>query len=282
MSSSSEAAREFAYTRRDFERVKALIHQRAGIALSESKVDMVYSRLSRRLRELGIPAIRDYLDRLDANERDAEWTEFTNALTTNLTAFFRESHHFEVLREHLGRLPPGRPVRIWCAAASTGEEPYSIAITVAEHFKLLAPPAAILATDLDTNVLAIGEAGVYPLDRVAKLSEQRLRRFFRRGTGSNEGFVRVVEPLRQIIQFRQLNLLDERYAVRGGLDAIFCRNVMIYFDKATQRRILQRLVSLLNPDGLLFAGHSESFLHAADLVKPCGRTVYRRADAPGP
>ena len=281
MSSSSEGqaapVREFGYTRRDFERVKGMIRERAGIALADSKQDMVYSRLSRRLRELSLRSVGQYLDRLAGNALDGEWTEFTNALTTNLTAFFRENHHFEILRDHLATLPPGKPVKIWCSAASTGEEPWSLAMTVAEHYGLMAPNVAILATDLDTNVLATAERGVYPLERVAKLSEARLRKFFRRGTGAHEGQCRIVDALRPIVHFRQLNLLDERWPIRGGLDAIFCRNVMIYFDKPTQYRILKKFVPLLNPDGLLFAGHSESFLHAADLFKPCGRTVYRLA-----
>lgn len=268
--------REFHYTRRDFERVRRLIHQRAGIALADSKFDMVYSRLARRLRALELDSVGVYLDRLE-QAGPAEWQEFTNALTTNLTAFFREAHHFDLLRQHLAQLPRARPVRIWCAAASTGEEPYSLAITVAEHYGK-APPVRILATDVDTQVLKVGQEGVYPLERVARLPRERLRRWFRRGAGVHEGYCRVADELRALLTFRPLNLLDERWPLRGPLDAIFCRNVMIYFDKPTQRSILEKFLPLLQPDGLLFAGHSESFLHAADLFRPCGRTVYRRAD----
>jgi chemotaxis protein methyltransferase CheR len=273
----AEHSHEFRYTRRDFDRVRRLIHARAGIALADSKYDMVYSRLSRRLRALGLAGVGEYLDRLERGGA-GEWQEFTNALTTNLTAFFREPHHFEVLRAHLAMLPRGRPVRIWCAAASTGEEPYSIAITAAELYGR-DPPARILATDVDTQVLATAEEGVYPLERVRGLSRERLRRFFRRGTGEREGWCRVAEEPRRLLAFRPLNLLDERWPLRGPLDAIFCRNVMIYFDKPTQRRILEKFAPLLQPDGLLFAGHSESFMHAADLFRPCGRTVYRLAAA---
>jgi chemotaxis protein methyltransferase CheR len=271
--------REFAYTRLDFERARRLIRQRAGIALADSKVDMVYSRLSRRLRALGLRSVGDYLD---AVERDAgaEWQAFTNALTTNLTAFFREPHHFDILREHLARKPRGHAARIWCAGASTGEEPYSVAMTVLEHYGD-ATAASILATDVDTQVLETAAAGIYPLERVEQVPQERLRRFFLRGTGVHEGYCRVADPVRAAVRFRTVNLLEAPWPVTGPLDAIFCRNVMIYFDKATQYAILARFAPLLAPDGLLFAGHSESFLHAADLFRPCGRTVYRLATAGG-
>jgi len=272
--------REFGYTRRDFERVRRLIYRHAGIALNDSKVDMVYSRLARRIRALGLQRMRDYLDRVEGDD-SAEWQAFTNALTTNLTSFFREPHHFEALRGWLAGVPPTRPVRIWCAAASTGEEPYSIAMTVMEHYRNVWPPVSILATDVDTSVLATAEAGIYPDDRVHALSKARLRRFFRRGTGERAGYVRVADDVRALVRFEPLNLLEQDWAVRGPLDVIFCRNVMIYFDKATQHRILSRFVPLLAADGLLFAGHSESFMHAADLFRPCGRTVYRLATPAG-
>jgi chemotaxis protein methyltransferase CheR len=273
-------SREFGYTQRDFQRVRRLIHRRAGIALNDSKVDMVYSRLARRLRALGLQRMRDYLDLVEA-DAGAEWQAFTNALTTNLTSFFREPHHFEVLRDWLARVPPTRPIRIWCAAASTGEEPYSIAMAVMEHYRHVWPPVSILATDVDTSVLATAEEGIYPEDRVQSLSKPRLRRFFRRGTGEHSGYVRVADYARALVRFEPLNLLDDRWPVDGPLDVIFCRNVMIYFDKDTQRRILSRFVPLLAADGLLLAGHSESFLHAADLFRPCGRTVYRLAAPAG-
>jgi chemotaxis protein methyltransferase CheR len=272
--------REFGYTQRDFQRVRRLIHQRAGIALNDSKTDMVYSRLARRMRALGLQRMRDYLDLVEGDS-GVEWQAFTNALTTNLTSFFREPHHFDVLREWLAGVPPSRPIRIWCAAASTGEEPYSIAMTVMEHYRNVWPPVSILATDVDTSVLATAEEGIYPEDRVQALSKARLRRFFRRGTGDNTGYVRVMDDARALVRFEPLNLLDDHWPVDGPLDVIFCRNVMIYFDKATQRRILSRFVPLLAADGLLLAGHSESFLHAADLFRPCGRTVYRLAAPAG-
>ena len=255
-----------------------MIHARAGIALAEGKMDMVYSRLVRRLRATGQDSFGEYLSQLELEPSSAEWEQFTNALTTNLTAFFREPHHFDILRDYLAG-HRARRLRIWCAAASTGEEPYSIAMTIAEHFDKLQLPVEILASDIDTQVLATAQRGVYPLERVEKLSAARLRQFFQKGSGAQEGYCRVRSELRERIQFLPLNLLDSRWPLEGPFDVIFCRNVMIYFDKPTQYRVLQKFAALLQPDGLLMAGHSESFFHAADLVKPCGRTVYKLSDA---
>jgi chemotaxis protein methyltransferase CheR len=273
----SEPEREFAYRPADFERVRALIYARAGISLAPSKRDLVYSRLSRRLRATGYDSFSAYLDALEEAPGAEEWTAFTNALTTNLTAFFREAHHFDMLREHLRTQPAGTRILLWCCAASTGEEPYSMAISACEAFGTLTPPVSILATDIDTNVLAVGERGVYPLERVRDLSQERLRRFFQRGAGSNAGQCRVVEPLRRLISFRALNLQDRHWPMRGPFAAIFCRNVMIYFDKPTQERLLRRFVPLLGDDGLLFTGHSETlFGGASTLLQSLGRTAYRK------
>jgi chemotaxis protein methyltransferase CheR len=273
--------RDFTFTARDFDRVRQLIHGRAGIALSETKRDMVYSRLGRRLRALNLVSFKDYLDQLEARGSDEEWQAFTNALTTNLTSFFREAHHFEILREFLAGKGRHTPAKIWCSAASTGEEPYSLAITACEAYDTLTPPVKILATDIDTNVLETAAAGIYPEERVEKLDEARKRRYFRRGSGINAGKVRVIDELRELITFRPLNLLDARYPMKGPFDALFCRNVMIYFDKPTQRDILLKMAPLLSPDGLFFAGHSESFFHATDIVTSIGRTVYRRTPPRG-
>ncbi|HEX4871060.1 MAG TPA: CheR family methyltransferase [Nevskiaceae bacterium] len=272
--------RDFSFTTRDFDRVRQLIHGKAGIALADSKEEMVYSRLARRLRALGLDSFQTYLDRLETGADAEEWQAFTNALTTNLTSFFREPHHFEALVGFLQALPGGHPVRIWCSAASTGEEPYSIAISACEAYGSLTPPVRILATDIDTQVLATAARGVYALDRLDKMSPERRRRFFLKGQGAAAGQCRVIEPLRALIQFEPLNLLDPRYPMRGPFDVIFCRNVMIYFDKPTQLAVLRRMVPLLARDGLFIAGHSESFFHAADLIRSVGRTLYRRADAP--
>jgi chemotaxis protein methyltransferase CheR len=271
-------AREFVFSTADFERVRKLIYQHAGISLSPVKQDMVYSRLARRLRATGKQSFTEYLDALEKNGGD-EWERFVNSLTTNLTSFFREPHHFPIFAEHLRKLGAKRPVRVWCSAASTGEEPYSIAMTVAETFGSDASHVSIVASDLDTNVLATAQKGVYPVERVEKLSPERLRKFFLRGTGSQEGYVSVRPELKKMIEFQRINLLDASYSLRGPLDVIFCRNVMIYFDKPTQYKILSRFAPMMPADGLMFAGHSESFLHAADLFRSLGKTVYALAAA---
>ncbi|WP_246265436.1 CheR family methyltransferase [Aromatoleum diolicum] len=269
--------REFELTSADFERIRKLIHDHAGIVLSPAKQDMVYSRLARRLRVCGDRTFAEYIARL---ERDRiEWETFVNSLTTNLTSFFREAHHFDILAERMRRVAEKRVIRIWCNAASTGEEPYSLAITACEAFDTLTPPVQIFASDIDTNVLAHAERGLYREDRILRLSPERIRRYFQRGAGVPEGELRVRPELQRLLSFRRINLLDPNWSVQGPLDAIFCRNVMIYFDKATQYTILKRFAPLLRKDGALFAGHSESFMHAADLFRSMGRTVYQRIDA---
>jgi chemotaxis protein methyltransferase CheR len=269
-------AREFHFSHKDFQRIRKLIHERAGISLSEAKHDMVYSRLARRLRARGVKRFSEYLELLRLGD-EAEWEAFINALTTNLTSFFREAHHFPLLAEHAARQEKGRKLQVWSCACSTGEEPYSIAITLAETFTTLTPPVSILASDLDTQVLCKAEEGVYPLERVERLSPERVKRFFLRGTGPQAGQARMRPELRQAIQFRRLNLLDPVWPPCGPFDAIFCRNVMIYFDKHTQAEILRRFASLLRPDGLLFVGHSESLFHVSETFRLRGKTVYELA-----
>jgi chemotaxis protein methyltransferase CheR len=269
--------REFQFSSADFERVRELIYKHAGISLSPIKQDMVYSRLARRLRARGDRTFAEYLDR--AQREPDEWETFVNSLTTNLTSFFREAHHFDILAERLKKHGGRTPFRLWCSAASTGEEPYSLAITACEAFNTLTPPVQIIATDIDTNVLATAEKGVYGMDRVDRLSKERMQRFFLKGTGGQAGFARVRPELQRLIEFKRINLLDKTWAVQGPFDVMFCRNVMIYFDKPTQHEILKRFMPLLKTDGLLFAGHSESFLHAADIFRSLGRTVYERTDA---
>jgi chemotaxis protein methyltransferase CheR len=226
---------EFAMRDAEFERICRLIYQRAGITLAPSKRTMVYSRLARRLRALGDASFAEYLKRLD--DLDAqEWEQFVNALTTNLTSFYREPHHFEILREHLkARRTQGR-LRIWCSAASSGEEPYTLAFTAIEAFGSLNPPIEIIATDIDTTVLQRARLGVYPLDAVKSLPAERVARFFRRGVGENAGMVKVLT-------------------------------------------LLERMAPRLDPDGLLFAGHSENLSHARAFLHPLGQTVYRLAAA---
>lgn len=264
--------REFGFTSQDFARVRKLIYQRAGISLSEAKTDMVYSRIGRRLRTIGMQSFKEYLDYLEQSDEAAEWEAFTNALTTNLTSFFREEHHFPILAAHIVELK--KPVRIWCSAASTGEEPYTIAMTACEAFNTLKPPVEIIATDIDTNVLATASRGVYPMDRVSKLSLERKKRFLLKGTGKSEGTVKVRKELQQLITFQPLNLLAESYPLQEPFDAIFCRNVMIYFDKPTQSKILEKFVPLMKSHALLFAGHSENFLYVSNAFRLRGKTVY--------
>lgn len=268
-----DATREYEFTTQDFNRIKKMIYGRAGISLSPSKQNMVYSRLARRLRINGFASFKEYLDSLDS-ANSAEWEAFTNALTTNLTSFFREQHHFPILEQHAGRRRNNGKIHLWCSASSTGEEPYSMAISMIQAFKTLTPPVHILATDLDTSVLAKAKAGIYPMERLEKIPKDQLKKYFLRGKGVHEGYVMARPELRDLITFRQLNLLDNKWPIRGPFDAIFCRNVMIYFDKSTQYKILQKFVPLLAPDGLLFAGHSESFQHASDLFRLREKTVY--------
>jgi chemotaxis protein methyltransferase CheR len=267
-----ETVKEFDFTARDFERVRALIYKRAGIALADSKQEMVYSRLARRLRAVGMTSFATYLDTLESDQSSGEWEAFTNALTTNLTSFFREAHHFPILAEHAKKVK--EPLEIWCSASSTGEEPYSIAMTLCEAFGTMTPPAHVIATDIDTNVLQTGANGVYPIERLDRMSPERAKRFFLRGKGAQEGMVRVRPELRQMVTFKQLNLLSADWPVSGPFDAIFCRNVMIYFDKPTQGKILNRFAPLMKRDALLFAGHSENFLYVSNAFKLRGKTVY--------
>ena len=278
ISPSAQNANVGEFSRADFDRVRAMIHRHAGIALNPSKQSMVYSRLSRRLRALGCSDFGAYLDGLDnGSAGDGEWQEFVNALTTNLTSFYREPHHFPVVAEHALRQSASGPVRLWCCAASTGEEPYTLAITMMEAFNSSRPPVTIVATDIDTAVLARAERGVYAAETVEKLAPALLKRYFLRGRNANEGQVRVRPEVRALVSFDALNLLDARWPLQTRFDAIFCRNVMIYFDKPTQHRVLEKLAARLLPEGLLFAGHSENFTQARDLFELQGKTVYRLA-----
>ncbi len=268
--------RAFVFDQCDFRRVCRMIHARAGIHLGAHKRDMVYSRLARLLRARGLERFSDYLDLVEADAGN-EAQDFVNALTTNLTSFFREDHHFDALATQLLQSRrDGRTLLLWCCAASTGEEPWSLAITACEAFGTLAPPVRILATDTDTGVLQVAAQGIYPLERIGAIDMQRKRRYFQRGSGPNAGQCRVRAELQALVEFRPLNLLDADYGLPiAAHSAVFCRNVMIYFDKPTQYRVLQRIAPLLAPEGRLYAGHSESFNHALDLVVPCGRTIYR-------
>ncbi|PZP91684.1 MAG: methyltransferase domain-containing protein [Variovorax paradoxus] len=271
----ASVGREFAWTQADFTRVQRLIYQRAGISLHDGKHAMVYSRLSRRLRDTGYNSFDDYLSWLERDD-GAEWQEFVNALTTNLTAFFREQHHFVLLDQHLRQhRPAGSGWRIWCSAASTGEEPYSIVMTAMEALGG-ATGFGLWASDIDSKVLATAQRGVYRLESLKGVSQERLQRFFLRGKGSNEGLVRVRPELIKAVDFLPVNLIRNDWPFREPFDVVFCRNVMIYFDAPTQRQVLERIHRVMRPGGLLFVGHAENFSESRDLFTLKGKTAYER------
>ena len=263
--------REFDFSDEDFRSLRDLVRSVAGITLSEAKRELVYGRLSRRLRALQLSGFAEYIELIE-NGSDEELEEFTNAVTTNLTSFFREPHHFELLRlraqQHRER--ERRPLRIWSAACSTGEEAWSIAMTLREA----GCPGDVLATDIDTNVLETGDAGVYPAERTDALPPERLRAHFLRGTGENDGWVNIRPELRGMVKFRQLNLQAQPWPAMDAFDVIFCRNVAIYFDRDAQRQLLTRFAQLLRPGGLLAVGHAESFPASNRAFRACGRTAY--------
>jgi chemotaxis protein methyltransferase CheR len=273
-----ETLSEFTYTDDDFRRVQKIIGEHAGISLSDAKKSLVYNRLTKRLRLFGLRAFSEYLDYVDEHVEE-EFSHFVNAITTNLTFFFREEHHFDFLRDVdfprlLERNQRSRRIRIWSAGCSTGEEPYSLAITVKENI----PPGwdvKILASDLDFNVVDHGKAGVYDQRRVEGMSPKRLNKWFRKGSGDNEGKVRVVDELRELITFKQLNLMHD-WPMKGPFDIIFCRNVMIYFNKETQSRLTDRYANYLAEDGHLIIGHSESLFKVSERFKLIGKTIYQK------
>jgi chemotaxis protein methyltransferase CheR len=271
------AGTEFSFDAGDFERVRVLIYERAGISLHAGKQAMVYSRLSRRLRETGHRSFASYLTALEQGgsgpAAEREWQEFVNCLTTNLTSFFREEHHFVALLDEL-KARAGRPLRIWCSAASTGEEPYTIAMIVAEALGIDAP-VRIIASDIDTKVLDTAARAVYPAD-ARGLSPERLRRHCLRGTGANAGKMRIKPELARMVEFRVLNLMGANWSLGEPFDIVFCRNVMIYFDAPTQRRVLAQIHTVMRPGGLLFVGHSENFTDSRQLFRLRGKTIYER------
>lgn len=274
---------DFELTDAQFHRIRALVREHTGIALSDAKRQLVYGRLSRRLRALKLGSFREYIELLERGVAN-ELEEFINAITTNLTSFFREPHHFEYLATDLlpqivARDSGVRRARIWCCAASTGEEPYSIGMVLREAAPLLHGfDIKVLATDLDSAVLATAANGIYNAERLTSVASTRASRFFRKGSGAHAGQYRVQDELRNLITFKQLNLMHE-WPVRGPFDAIFCRNVIIYFDKDTQRALFARMATLQRPGDILFLGHSESLYHVSDQYELVGRTIYRRNDA---
>jgi chemotaxis protein methyltransferase CheR len=272
--------REFDFSNEDFEALRKLVKQLTGINLSDQKRELIYGRLARRLRALQLQSFAEYRHLL-AHDGGQELAQFCNAITTNLTAFFREPHHFDYLRDQvltpMARSgTPGR-LRIWSAGCSTGEEPYSLAMTILETLPDVRRwDVRILATDLDSDVLERGRRGSYAEDRFKNMTQQRRSRFFveRR---EREGLRYEAAPeLKSLITFKQLNLMHA-LPMRGPLDAIFCRNVVIYFDKDTQRDLFARIAHLQRPGSLLFLGHSESLFKVSEQYSLIGKTVYRRA-----
>jgi len=274
--------REFAFSDDHFRRIRSFVGTHTGITLAESKKDMVYGRLCKRVRNRFGGSFDAFCEALAAGRED-ELEFLINAITTNLTAFFREPHHFDYLAkrlvpELLNRNARSKRIRIWSAGCSSGEEPYSIAITLREAIPDLEHwDVRILATDLNAEVLAHAQEGVYGIDRIEGLSDERRKRGFFLGKGRNEGRVRVKPELREMIAFKRLNLLHD-WPMRGPFDAIFCRNVMIYFDKQTQARLYTRYADMLAPRGHLFIGHSESIYRTCDRFTAVGQTVYRRVE----
>ena len=259
---------EFDFSREDFGRVRQLIAAYAGISLHERKENMVYNRLSRRLRATGYESFSDYLDQVEAQGSD-EREQFVNALTTNLTAFFREPHHFDMLK---ARAKGAARVRVWSSACSTGEEPYSAAVALREAGCV----GEVFASDIDTDALAVAREGVYREKALEEGGLERLRQHFLRGTGDNARFVKVRPELRAMVKFSFRNLLTRDWPPHERFDVVFCRNVMIYFDRPTQLALLERFAGVLASGGLLFLGHSESCASGHPAFRACGKTAYAR------
>ncbi|MDH5353974.1 MAG: protein-glutamate O-methyltransferase CheR [Gammaproteobacteria bacterium] len=272
--------KEFEFTTDDFDYLRGIVTRTTGIVAPDDKYTMYYSRLARRLRTLGLGDFREYRQYLEDNT-EKESIELVNAVTTNLTSFFREKHHFDYIRETL--IPAkirsrDRRLRVWSAGCSTGEEPYTIAITL---MQAIPDPEnwdiKILATDIDSNVLQTGNAGIYDLSRVESIDVSILRKYFKKGAGAKVGKVKVNPELKKFIQFKQLNLLHD-WPVADKMDFIFCRNVVIYFDKETKSRLVDRFADNLAEDGILFMGHSESLYKSTERFSLLGKTIYKLAN----
>jgi len=277
----SDWDREFLFTDRDFLILRDLVNHHTGISLSDAKRELVYSRLTRRLRQLNLKSFSKYCELLQSDSMGEELVHFTNALTTNLTSFFREPHHFnylsKVLLPELVARKAGNPrFRFWSAGCSTGEEPYTMAMCFREalpfpnNFDL-----KILATDLDSSVLDTAISGIYPAEKLETILPHRQKKWFYKDGTYDHGLKHISPELQQFITFRQLNLMHE-WPMKGPFDAIFCRNVVIYFDKPTQRILIDRFANLLDTGGYLFLGHSESLFKVSDRFKLVGQTIYQK------
>ena len=269
--------REFPMSNQNFQKIKAVAYEITGINLTDQKKNMIYSRLARRIRACGLSSFDEYCQLLET-PGNHEMTDFVNAITTNLTSFFRENHHFDYLSntvfpELLRKNNISKRIRLWSAGCSTGEEPYSIAMCMREKLPAESWDVKLLATDLDSNVVQHGKTGIYAPDRLDGISAERKKRWFLKGHDS--GGARAKPDLQKLITFKQLNLLHD-WPMKGPFDVIFCRNVVIYFDRETQQRLFNRYAELIAPGGYLFIGHSENLHKVSDRFKSVGRTIYQR------
>lgn len=269
---------EFQFSEKDFQRIKRIVYDYAGIDLNDSKKNLVYNRLAKRIRFLEQSSFQEYLDYVEKIGKE-EFVHLINAITTNLTFFFRENHHFEYLADTvipklLQENASKRKIRVWSAGCSTGEEPYSIAVILKETVPS-GWDAKVIATDLDSNVVQTALDGVYALDRLKGVTESRKKRWFMKGKGAMEGKVKVKKELQDVIEFGQLNLMED-WPIKDSIDVIFCRNVVIYFDKPTQSRLFNRYADMLPMGGHLFIGHSESLYNVCDRFELLGKTIYQR------
>ncbi|MBI1686900.1 CheR family methyltransferase [Caulobacter hibisci] len=272
---------EFAFTTQDFKRIAEILYGMAGISLPDSKATLVYSRLAKRLRALGLRSFKEYCVFVTSEQGHDESQEMLRALTTNVTRFFREPHHFDDLRANIlepmaDKVRAGGRLRLWSAASSSGQEPYSMAFTVLSVW----PNAAeldirILGTDIDTNVLATGRQAVYDEHLLEGVTGAMRSQFFERDSSDRRAF-RVCEAARRIVAFRELNLNGPSWPMKGPFDAIFCRNVVIYFDEPTQERVWSRFQPLLGTGGKLYVGHSERVGANVRGFESCGLTAYRK------
>lgn len=282
----SHAAMEVTISDQEFRLFQDLVKVHTGIALTEHKRNLVCSRLGKRLRALGLVSFRRYYEYLNAEAGHTELEHFVNAITTNKTDFYRERAHFDFLEQEMvpawkarAARTGQRRIRIWSAGCSSGEEPYTIAITLRNAIEnLLAWDVRILASDIDTEVLDRAAKGVYSAERVAEIPRSILERYFLQGTGAHAGFVQVAPAVRNLVTFRRINLLEESWSIQTLFDCIFCRNVIIYFDKPTQRRLMERFASFVEDDGYLFLGHSESLYGMSDQFTSLRNTIHRKRE----
>ena len=282
MQTNEKFAKEFLFTDKDFTYLSQLAGTHAGINLNSSKRELVYGRLARRLRALGLRTFKEYCNLLN-DENSGEFTHFINAITTNVTSFFRENHHFEFLANELlvqvikkqSGLPKPR-LRIWSAGCSSGQEPYSIAIVLKECIKDIKRwDAKILATDLDSNILDKARQGNYSVEYIQNLSMERRKKWFNFSDDANKETVKIHDDIKTLVTFRQLNLTSS-WPMKGPFDAIFCRNVTIYFDRPTREKLIDNFANLLTRDGCLFVGHSESLFGLTKRFYSLGNTIHRK------